>query len=257
MILSKICNVDITDGIYDYPFMPRKAKQKTVPVAPEAPAQEVGEMTKEKATDASQSLIIYGDNPLELVLPDQLPEADYLAYGVNIGRAMEFASWRIGDWVNFGMTKFGYKDYTKLAGVTGLAEGYLRTCSSVAGRVLPTLRGVASLERARLMLQAKNEKESVDHAFKRLGSKTTEQLRNLTRGAGTPRKPQLDTMSVDAFYKTCGELATYVNKLDKEKWPIVAGYENGENGGHMDALRGELTALLAAIKDVAPAGSNA
>jgi hypothetical protein len=233
--------------------MLRTAKARQGPVAPEAISPQVSEITKEKAQEAGNALVIYGENPLELVLPDTLPEADFLAFGVNIGRAMEFASWRIGDWVNFGLVKFGYKDYEKLAGVTGLSEQYLKACSSVAGRVPPALRGVASLERARLMLSRKGETESVEHLFKRLGGKTTDQLRKLTRGGGRGGVggEAGKAMSVQDFYNACGNLATFANKLDKDKWPVIAAYEKSEqNGGYLDGLRGELTALLAAINDL-------
>jgi hypothetical protein len=99
------------------------------------------------------------------------------------------------------------------------------------------------------MLSRKGEKETVEHLFKRLGGKTTDQLRKLASGGGGGGGGGAGKeMSMHDFYNACGNLATFANKLDKDKWPVVAGYEKSEQtGGYLDALRGELTALLAAI----------
>lgn len=222
----------------------QKPTVDTALVAPEAMLQ--------KAREASASLTIYGENPYELVMPGDLPESDYLAFGVTIGRAMEFAGWRIGDWVNFGMATFNYKDYTKMAGVTGLSEDYLREVSSVSGRVLPALRGVASLERAKLMLRRKNEGETVDKCFKRLGSKSTVQLKQMGKAGSSSTKKGAAPLSVADVFAMCFMCAEALSALDNTKWALAHQLEFGEgpSKGTLDALRGEVVALRDALSDL-------
>lgn len=228
--------------------MARKAKPKTAPSAPEAPDTQQLELMKQKAVGAGEALTIYGANPTELVMPDTMAEEDYLAFGVNIGRAMEFASWRIGDYVNFGKAKYGYKDYTKIAGVTGLSEEYLRQCASVSGRVAPHLRGVTTQERARLMLQRINKNETVDHLFKRLANKTTKEIRAMSRvgggggGGGGNSGPTL----AGEVYTAAIELAKTLESFDfNERGAMLGALEaHKETGGQLRAVMNSLDAAL-------------
>ena len=140
--------------------MPKKQNKKTAQRAPEAVhSRSVGGETippnaavHEHGNPESSSIVQYVEADYSLTLPDELTEIGYIEIGRKIGAAMEGASWRIGDWANFGKAKFGYKDYEKLQEITGLSEVYLRTCSSIAERVDAAFRPLASMERFRLML---------------------------------------------------------------------------------------------------------
>jgi hypothetical protein len=103
----------------------------------------------------SNQLEIIGDgsgDSLSLTFPEVMTQPEYYAYGVKMGHALQGASWRVGDYVNFGKAKFGIKDYAALADEVGLDEVYLRQCSSIASRVPAEHRALASLERFRLLL---------------------------------------------------------------------------------------------------------
>ncbi len=235
-----------------------RAKNNTAPVAPQATGQETTtlsidapDMLRDKGAGASLALQSYGANPLLLELPDNMAEADFLATGVNIGRAFEFASWRLGDWANYGLKQYGYKDYSRLAGVTGLGEDYLRTCSSVAARVPATFRAMFSLEKAKLALARKGTGETVDKCLMRLKDKTTTQLREMGKSGnpGGGSKDPFADMSAEEFYNMCGKLSKAAAKLPQEKWPLLATKEltEGDSAHFIEALLSELKALLAAI----------
>ncbi len=101
-------------------------------------------------TPANQVAVI--EAPMALTFPETITEVEYFAFGRKMGEALQGASWRVGDYANFGKAKFGIKDYTRLADETGLDEVYIRQCSSIADRVSADYRALASLERFRLLL---------------------------------------------------------------------------------------------------------
>jgi hypothetical protein len=101
-------------------------------------------------TPANQVAVI--EAPMALTFPETMTEVEYFAFGRKMGEALQGASWRVGDYANFGKAKFGIKDYTRLADETGLDEVYIRQCSSIAERVSADYRALASLERFRLLL---------------------------------------------------------------------------------------------------------
>jgi hypothetical protein len=102
-------------------------------------------------SSASQ-IVTYTETDYSLVFPNDITEEQFLAVAKKLGHAAAGLGWQIGDIANFGKGKFGYKDYTKLAEVTGFAEVYLRTCSSLSERVAAEFRQLASMERFRLLL---------------------------------------------------------------------------------------------------------
>jgi len=167
------------------------AAGKAAPEQAQTPAQpktnhrvtpEIVTDLKHELTTSQLALQQYGGNPAVLSLPDNMPERDFLAFGVKIGRVMEFASWRIGDYVNFGQKQYGYKDYEKVTHATGLSQQYLRACASVSGRVPPERRLQHSLEKWRLMLPLQNveKKETLDELEKRVGNKSQKDLREMS-----------------------------------------------------------------------------
>jgi hypothetical protein len=94
-------------------------------------------------------------------LPKSMTQSAWMEIGHRIGAAMLGASWKVGDWVNFGIAVYGQKDYDALAQATGLSEQYLRNCSSVAARVEPALRTAGSVERFRLLLAMPSENQAI------------------------------------------------------------------------------------------------
>jgi hypothetical protein len=206
---------------------------------------------REHGAQAASALTQHGDNPAELMLPPDMTEDDFLAYGERIGHAMAFAAWRVGDFCNFGFANFKYKDYSVLAKVTGLDEVYLRTCASVAARVEPALRNRVSLERARLMLQRLNSRESAQHCFQRLANKTTRELRDLakTGSPGKKKKAKARTeITADGYYAAVMRLVEMTETFPKEKWALLAVLEiSGATGRMMEQLILNMRALLDAI----------
>lgn len=142
------------------------------------------------------AIVTYTETEFSLVFPEELSEAQFLTVAKKIGEAASGLGWRVGDLANFGKEKFSYKDYEKLAEITGFAEVYLRTCSSIAVRVPYQFRNLASMERFRLILAMPNEnlalpadapKDAVAHVetlpekIKRLQDWTAAELRNKQR----------------------------------------------------------------------------
>jgi hypothetical protein len=111
--------------------------------------------------DAGENSLAITEAVMSLAFPEAMTEADYFAYGRKMGDALQGASWKVGDYANFGKAKFGIKDYTRLADETGLDEVYIRQCASIAERVPAEHRSLASLERFRLLLP-KREKTVKD-----------------------------------------------------------------------------------------------
>jgi hypothetical protein len=220
-------------------FMAKQNKTEKVTGAPEV-----------SGAEAEHTLTVYGDNPLELIMPDNMPESDYLAFGSKIGKAMEFVGWRIGDYVNFGMTRFGYKDYEKISTVTGLSEQYLRSCSSVAANIPVEYRGQHSLEKCRLMLSRKDKDEKVPHLIRRLGNKTVTELRDLSKSA--PPGPHAATTATQV-YDAANSLFKAIDNFDtgsKEKLAALATFEQDkESGGVLAGLAGLLKMLIEQIND--------
>lgn len=68
-----------------------------------------------------------------LVLPDGMTEAEWRAFGEKLGRAARASAWWIGDWINYGETKWGEK-YDDAIAVTGLSYEHLKKCAAVARR---------------------------------------------------------------------------------------------------------------------------
>jgi len=200
------------------------------------------------------SLSIYGDNPAELIFPDALAEPDFLAYGARLGSAMQYGAWRVGDYVNFGFAKYGYKDYEKLATVTGLSEGFLRNCASVAGRFPLQYRVQFSLEKAALMLASKDEKETLPHLVKRLGGKTHKELREMRSsggGGGDTEEGKDKPVLAGTVYDAARSLADLLERFDtKERGAMLQALEEDKkSGGVLAQLRSYLTALDEQLKD--------
>lgn len=97
-------------------------------------------------------LVTVQSSEFSLSFPDTMTEPQFEEYCQKFGAALQGAAWRVGDVANFGKAKYGYKDYEKICDLTGLSEIYVRQCSSLAERVAPEIRHLASLERFRLML---------------------------------------------------------------------------------------------------------
>jgi hypothetical protein len=123
-----------------------KTQPKASASAEDAQAQDFGTPKHE-----SQQVTVI-EAPMALTFPETMTEAEYFDFGRRMGDALQGASWRVGDYANFGKAKFGIKDYTRLADETGLDEVYIRQCSSVAERVPAEHRALASLERFRVLL---------------------------------------------------------------------------------------------------------
>jgi hypothetical protein len=198
------------------------AKKPATPKS--SPAAEAGytDAPKVSAIQADQALTLYGSNPYSLDMPENMPEKDYLSFGAVIGKAMEFASWRIGDWVNYGQKQYGYKDYEKIAAVSGLAEQYLRACSSVASRVPTEFRNFYSLEKFRLMLSRRNESEKIEHLAKRLGGKTMTQLREMSGSGRGKDKATKQGMTATEVHTMLGSICEAAPTFSPEKLTIFA-----------------------------------
>lgn len=223
--------------------MSTQQKPKKGSPAPEAASLTMVNAPTPKHSEANiqTALTVYGDNPYELVMPETLHELDYLAYGARIGKAIECGQWRIGDYVNFGFAKFGYKDYTKIAGVTNLDPGYLRVASSVAGRVPPNMRDGYSLEKFRLMLGRKGAKETLPKLIKRLGQRTNAELRAMSIShAPTCSAAKLLTLMVDLVDK----LVTF----DRDKLFVLLSQDHAMTT--IEALRANLDAIVDAAPDI-------
>jgi hypothetical protein len=105
-----------------------------------------------EATPHNTEIVTIQETTHALVIPKGTSVEAWTAIGHRIGEAMEGASWRIGDWLNFGLNVLGFKDYENAVEATKLSEQYLRVCSSVSQRVAPELRHSGSIERFRLLL---------------------------------------------------------------------------------------------------------
>jgi hypothetical protein len=126
------------------------SKTKPQPKA-SAPAEGAQVIEHGNPEQTSQQVAVI-EAPMALTFPETMTEAEYFDFGRRMGEALQGASWRVGDYANFGKAKFGIKDYTRLADETGLDEVYIRQCSSVAERVPAEHRALASLERFRVLL---------------------------------------------------------------------------------------------------------
>jgi hypothetical protein len=120
-----------------------------------------GKVVETGNPDPVENSLAITEAVMSLAFPEAMTEADYFAYGRKMGDALQGASWKVGDYANFGKAKFGIKDYTRLADETGLDEVYIRQCSSIAERVPAEHRALATLERFRLLLP-KREKTVKD-----------------------------------------------------------------------------------------------
>lgn len=186
------------------------------------------EVVQPTASEAEGTLTIYGNDPYSLTMPENMPESDYLGFGSKIGKAMAFASWRIGDWVNYGKKQYGYKDYEKIAAVSGLANQYLRACSSVAGRVPAEMRSLYSLEKFRLMLSRQDEGEKIEHLVKRLGNKTSEQLREMGASARGAGKGDTNMTATEAW-ELMKRIHEAITSWDEPKFIVFKGIDSKDN----------------------------
>jgi len=197
--------------------------------------------------ESSVALVVYGDNPAELVLPKDMPKQDYFVYGRKLGLVMEFGAWRVGDYVNYGMTVYGFKDYEEIARATGLSEQFLRNCASVAGRVSLEFRHFG-LEKMRLMLNRKGEKESIKRLVKRLGDKTHAELRKMAASGNGGDGDGNDETSATAteVYEAAQRLHESLETFDSNtKLAALASFENDtDTGGALLATCRFLGALI-------------
>jgi hypothetical protein len=145
-------------------------------------------------------------------IPKETSLDAWLEIGHRIGEAMKGASWKIGDWCNFGIAVYGHKDYDAGSQATGLSEQYLRACSSIAQRVAPELREHGSIERFRLLLAMPSENkaipederkgsaeraETLAEKVERLADWTMAELRNKQRRQALPPAPPATTPGKD------------------------------------------------------------
>ncbi len=139
-------------------FMSKANKPQKASTPPEVVQ---GKVVETGNPDPVENSLAITEAVMSLAFPEAMTEADYFAYGRKMGDALQGASWKVGDYANFGKAKFGIKDYTRLADETGLDEVYIRQCASIAERVPAAHRALASLERFRLLLP-KREKTVKD-----------------------------------------------------------------------------------------------
>jgi hypothetical protein len=139
--------------------MPKQAKPETASVPPEGTRSVAGKTIAPNATvvevgspAATSQIVTIQEFGFSLALPQTISKDDYATLGKRMGAALQGASWKIGDYANFGKATFGFREYDVIAEYTGLDQVYLRTCASVAERVPAEFRELASLERFRLML---------------------------------------------------------------------------------------------------------
>jgi hypothetical protein len=145
-------------------------------------------------TPSNQIAVV--ESPMALTFPDTMTEVEYFAFGRSMGDALQGASWRVGDYANFGKAKFGIKDYTRLADETGLDEVYIRQCSSVADRVPAEHRQLATLERFRLLLPkrekiVKDGKTAEMEAIPALITRYSDWSAREIRAGAKDKKPEL------------------------------------------------------------------
>ncbi len=139
--------------------MPKQAKPEKASVPPEGTRSVAGKTIAPNATvvevgnpAATSQIVTVQEFGFSLALPQTISKDDYATLGKRMGAALQGASWKIGDYANFGKATFGFREYDVIAEYTGLDQVYLRTCASVVERVPAEFRELASLERFRLML---------------------------------------------------------------------------------------------------------
>lgn len=198
----------------------KKAKARTL-TASEDQAEPALAQTptqfKIERDNADYALSVYGDDPAALTFPDNMPEEDFLKYGTRIGKVMEFASWRIGDYVNFGKKQYGYKDYKKIEEATGLAAGYLRNCASVADRVPASLRHTFGMEKFRMMLAHRDDAEPIEKLVARLGDKSASALREMSAGGTGSRKDDNQPLLANELGTLLKRIVEAVPSWDKDR----------------------------------------
>jgi hypothetical protein len=192
------------------------SEQATTPAQPPAETRttqgktiatgEVHEHGNPEETPHSTEIVTLQQTEYAISIPKQTSIEAWLEIGRRIGEAMKGASWKIGDWCNFGVAEFGHKDYDAATQATGLSEQYLRACSSVASRVVPELRGGGSIERFRLVLAMPSENvlipveeqkgstsraETLKEKIERLKDWTMAELRNKQKRQALPPAPSV------------------------------------------------------------------
>lgn len=93
-------------------------------------------------TTALAPVGVDGDfTPVSLVLPDDLPESGWVDVGRRLVPLAEAAQFWVGDWINFGIRRFGKRrTYELIREVTKLDDGTLYQYRRVAARVNPVHR---------------------------------------------------------------------------------------------------------------------
>ncbi len=139
--------------------MPKQAKPQKASETPEGSQTVGGRIVAPNALvqvsgnpEHTGHVVTVQEAPLGITLPETMTQDDYALLGRRMGEALQGASWKVGDYANFGSVQFGIKDYGQIAEFTGLDQVYLRQCASVAERVSLEFRQLASLERFRIML---------------------------------------------------------------------------------------------------------
>lgn len=74
------------------------------------------------------------------VLPDQLSQEEWEAFGMRLGNNRARLKWAIGDWVNYGRERWSDDVVTQAALRCGLAGQSLSNTMSVCKRVAPNVR---------------------------------------------------------------------------------------------------------------------
>jgi hypothetical protein len=205
---------------------------------------QVTEHGQPEATPSNQIAVV--EASMALTFPETMTEPEYFAYGRRMGDALQGASWRVGDYANFGKAKFGIKDYTRLADETGLDEVYIRQCSSIAERVPAEHRALASLERFRVLLPKREKivrdgktagQEEIPVLIARFADWTARELR-----AGKKDEPKQLSAADTGSPATAGTEdavnAEAGQKTTKESAPADAALK----AATADKIEGEMTA---------------
>lgn len=72
-------------------------------------------------------------NETSLELASDFSEDEWTRLGETLGNAHRASAWWIGDWINYGDSRWG-ETFTEAQRITGFSYGYLNQCASVARR---------------------------------------------------------------------------------------------------------------------------
>jgi hypothetical protein len=220
------------------------SKAKTQPKA-SASAEDAQVIEHGNPEQTSQQVTVI-EAPMALTFPETMTEAEYFDFGRRMGDALQGASWRVGDYANFGKAKFGIKDYTRLADETGLDEVYIRQCSSIAERVPAEHRALASLERFRVLLPKREKimrdgktagQEEIPVLIARFADWTARELR-----AGKKDEPKQLSAAATGSPATAGNEDAANAEAGQQATTESAPADAALKAATADKIEGEMTA---------------